>query len=220
MEERRMGAIELAPRITVDPAVRAGKAVIRGTRIDVELILGLWASGSTSGDLAASYGISPADVEACAALSAAWMAGERVHLSGGSGELAPGIGVDAEGVPVVSGTAVPVVAVLDALGAGRSPAELAAALRIPEGGHRACLRYAAGKVRDLDFLHLLDLAGARSVLADVLPDGRLAVPGEAGLRSGERYLATLIPVLPSQAGDRTSLEAILGERFRALKDRQ
>ncbi len=42
-------------RITVDPEVLAGKPVIRGTRIAVELILDLLAAGQSEQDILASY---------------------------------------------------------------------------------------------------------------------------------------------------------------------
>ena len=43
------------PRIVTDPAILAGKPHIRGTRISVEHILELIASGGTVGDIAAAY---------------------------------------------------------------------------------------------------------------------------------------------------------------------
>lgn len=42
-------------RITRDPAVLAGKPVIKGTRISVELILGWLANGWTHEQILASY---------------------------------------------------------------------------------------------------------------------------------------------------------------------
>jgi uncharacterized protein (DUF433 family) len=53
-------------RITVDTEVLAGKPVIRGTRIAVELILELLASGQPESEILASYpGLTHDDVLAC-----------------------------------------------------------------------------------------------------------------------------------------------------------
>jgi uncharacterized protein (DUF433 family) len=46
---------ELAQRITVDPTVLAGKPVIRGTRLSVELILDRLADGWTAQDVLQAY---------------------------------------------------------------------------------------------------------------------------------------------------------------------
>jgi len=45
----------LSERIVVDPEILAGKPVIRGTRLSVELILGLLAAGQSESDLLATY---------------------------------------------------------------------------------------------------------------------------------------------------------------------
>lgn len=47
--------MEWRDRITSDPAVLAGKPVIKGTRISVELILGWLANGWTYEQILASY---------------------------------------------------------------------------------------------------------------------------------------------------------------------
>jgi uncharacterized protein (DUF433 family) len=53
-------------RITLDPDIVAGKPVIRGTRLAVELILDLLAAGESENDILASYpGITRGDVRAC-----------------------------------------------------------------------------------------------------------------------------------------------------------
>jgi uncharacterized protein (DUF433 family) len=53
-------------RITVDPAILAGKPVVRGSRLSVELILELLAAGRTSQDLIADYpGLAHEDILAC-----------------------------------------------------------------------------------------------------------------------------------------------------------
>lgn len=47
--------MEWRDRITSDPAVLAGKPVVKGTRISVELILGWLANGWTYEQILASY---------------------------------------------------------------------------------------------------------------------------------------------------------------------
>ncbi len=56
----------LLNRITLDPKVLAGKPVIRGTRLSVELILGLLAHGATTDEILREYdGLKPEDLQAC-----------------------------------------------------------------------------------------------------------------------------------------------------------
>jgi len=56
----------LSERIVFDPAVLAGKPVVRGTRLAVELILELLAAGQSEEDLLSSYpGLTREDILAC-----------------------------------------------------------------------------------------------------------------------------------------------------------
>ncbi|NCO34237.1 MAG: DUF433 domain-containing protein [Armatimonadetes bacterium] len=69
---------EIAKHITIDPAVCFGKAVIRGTRIWVALIVDNLAAGVTEEELIESYPqISREQIRACLAY-AAEMTRERV----------------------------------------------------------------------------------------------------------------------------------------------
>ena len=53
-------------RIAVDPEILAGKPVIRGTRITVELVLELLAAGQSESEVLASYpGLTRDDILAC-----------------------------------------------------------------------------------------------------------------------------------------------------------
>ena len=53
-------------RISIDTDILAGKPVIRGTRLAVELILELLAAGESENDVLASYpGITRDDIRAC-----------------------------------------------------------------------------------------------------------------------------------------------------------
>lgn len=63
----RMGGLGLEgllDRIVVDPRIMAGKPVIRGTRITVDLILRLLAMGMKPEEIAGDYKISVDDVRA------------------------------------------------------------------------------------------------------------------------------------------------------------
>jgi uncharacterized protein (DUF433 family) len=53
---------EIAPRIVVDPDVHFGKAVIKGTRVPIEVILEQLALGGTVAEVADEYGVSTDDV--------------------------------------------------------------------------------------------------------------------------------------------------------------
>jgi len=56
----------LSEHIVVDPDVLAGKPVIRGTRLAVEFILELLASGQSENDILANYpGLTREDILAC-----------------------------------------------------------------------------------------------------------------------------------------------------------
>ena len=57
---------KLLDRIAIDPRVMVGKPVIRGTRLTVQFILGLLASGATTEEILAEYrGLVPDDIRAC-----------------------------------------------------------------------------------------------------------------------------------------------------------
>jgi uncharacterized protein (DUF433 family) len=57
---------ELLKRISVNPAVMAGKPVVRGTRLTVEFVLNLLAHGATTEEVLAEYeGLTHDDVRAC-----------------------------------------------------------------------------------------------------------------------------------------------------------
>lgn len=67
-------------RISVDPKVLVGKPVIAGTRISVELILDLLASGWTWNALLKSYPqLSDEDLRAAVAYAAMVVKSEQVH---------------------------------------------------------------------------------------------------------------------------------------------
>jgi len=63
--------MDLASRISIDPAVRFGKPCVRGTRITVGDLLGYLASGMTEAELLADFpALTHEDVLACLAFAA------------------------------------------------------------------------------------------------------------------------------------------------------
>jgi uncharacterized protein (DUF433 family) len=70
----------LKGRITVDPAILAGKPTIRGLRISVEQVLRALAGGVRSDELLQDYpDLEPDDLPACFAYAADLLASERVY---------------------------------------------------------------------------------------------------------------------------------------------
>jgi uncharacterized protein (DUF433 family) len=70
------------PRISLDPAVLAGKPVIRGTRLAVEFVIGLLADGWSEADILANYpGLARDDILACLAYARDVLSSERVFPS-------------------------------------------------------------------------------------------------------------------------------------------
>lgn len=72
---------EIAPRIVVDPNVRFGKPVIRGTRVPVDLVVGKLAGGMTQEQVAEEYGLSKEDILAALAYAARAVAEEHVRAT-------------------------------------------------------------------------------------------------------------------------------------------
>ena len=57
---------QLLERITADPAVMAGRPVIKGTRLTADFILNLLAHGATTQEILDEYdGLIEADIQAC-----------------------------------------------------------------------------------------------------------------------------------------------------------
>ena len=67
-------------RIAIEPAVLAGKPIIRGTRISVELVVDLLARGYSTAQVLEQYAhLSEADVRACLAYASDILKSERVY---------------------------------------------------------------------------------------------------------------------------------------------
>lgn len=66
-------------RISLDPGVLLGKPVVRGTRISVELVIGLLADGFSVAEILESYPhLSAEDVAACLRYAQKLVQAERV----------------------------------------------------------------------------------------------------------------------------------------------
>jgi len=72
---------ELLDRIVVDPQIMAGKPVIRGTRITVDLILELLATGMKPEEIAEDYKISVEDVRAALLYAAKVLGHEEILIA-------------------------------------------------------------------------------------------------------------------------------------------
>lgn len=70
---------QISQRITINPRVMAGKPVIRGTRIPVELIVRMMAQGIPESDILREYPrLQPDDIRAALAYAAQVLADEEV----------------------------------------------------------------------------------------------------------------------------------------------
>jgi uncharacterized protein (DUF433 family) len=70
--------VELSFGITVDPAVRFGKPVIRGTRVPADTVVGRVASGMSIKEVAEEYSITEKDVYNALNYAAMRLAEEQV----------------------------------------------------------------------------------------------------------------------------------------------
>lgn len=73
-------ATEIAPRIVVDKAVRFGKPVIKGTRVDVQTVIGNLAAGMSVEEVMAEYGLAREDVLAALSYAAHVLSLEEVRV--------------------------------------------------------------------------------------------------------------------------------------------
>ena len=66
MEVKIMTENQMLERIVINPKVKVGKPVIKGTRLSVEYILGLLAQGATFDEILQEYdGLTSEDIQAC-----------------------------------------------------------------------------------------------------------------------------------------------------------
>jgi uncharacterized protein (DUF433 family) len=62
--------MEIAPHITVDPAIHHGTPVITGTRVPAEIIVGSLAGGMSKTEVMAEYDLTQTQVEAALSYAA------------------------------------------------------------------------------------------------------------------------------------------------------
>ena len=74
-------ARELFPGIVVDPAIRFGKPVIKGTRVPVEMLVGKVASGMSIDDVASEYDVTIEDVLAALRYAAHVLTEENIYAT-------------------------------------------------------------------------------------------------------------------------------------------
>jgi len=72
-------ATEIAPGIVVDPTIKAGKPVIKGTRVPVELVIGKLGGGMTRERVMEEYGLKAEDVLAALRYAARVVSLEHVR---------------------------------------------------------------------------------------------------------------------------------------------
>ena len=72
--------LELAPRIVVDPDIRFGKPIIKGTRVPVNLVVAKVSGGMTFTDIADEYDLTREDIQAALAYAARVVADEEIRL--------------------------------------------------------------------------------------------------------------------------------------------
>lgn len=75
-------ATEILDRIVVDPEILAGKAIVRNTRISVEMVIGLMADGWAESDILKNYPtLKHEDITACLAYAREVIARETIYPS-------------------------------------------------------------------------------------------------------------------------------------------
>ncbi len=68
------------PRIIFDPAILAGKPVVRGTRMSVEFVIGLMAERWSEADILVAYPtLTSEDLQACLSYARDLLSSERVY---------------------------------------------------------------------------------------------------------------------------------------------
>ena len=72
---------KIAPGIIVDPEIRFGKPVIKGTRITVEEVLGFLVGGMTYEEIRKEYGIEKEDILAAIRYATSFLKGEEIKIS-------------------------------------------------------------------------------------------------------------------------------------------
>ncbi len=77
-----MAVTVLAPRIVADPSIRAGRPVIQGSRVPVDVVVGQMAAGLSVEQVADEYAITREDVLAALGYAAQVLATDQVRAIG------------------------------------------------------------------------------------------------------------------------------------------
>ena len=76
----QMSETDLLKRITVNPHIYGGKAIVRGRRLAVEHVLGMLAAGDTTETLLGAYPwLEPDDIRACLLYARKVVGEERIE---------------------------------------------------------------------------------------------------------------------------------------------
>jgi uncharacterized protein (DUF433 family) len=75
-------ATEIAPGVVVDPGVRFGRPVVRGTRVPVHFVISKLAGGMKPEEVAEAYEITLEDVQAALSYAASVLAATEVRAKG------------------------------------------------------------------------------------------------------------------------------------------
>ena len=72
--------MEITNRIVIDESIRHGKPVIKGTRVPVDIILGVLAGGMSYPEICEDYEITEEDIKAAIECAARLVVSEEVHI--------------------------------------------------------------------------------------------------------------------------------------------
>src|SRR5438477_4565997 len=78
-KKRNHTMMQIAPRIVLDERIQAGKPVISGTRVPVEVVLGVLAAGEPMERIMSEYRIQREDILAAIAYAASVVSGEDIR---------------------------------------------------------------------------------------------------------------------------------------------
>ena len=80
--EESIATTEVAPGIVIDDAVQAGKPLIKGTRVPVEVVVGHLAAGDSMATICAEYGVTEQGIRAALGYAARLLGDETVRAVG------------------------------------------------------------------------------------------------------------------------------------------
>ncbi|HIE13232.1 MAG TPA: DUF433 domain-containing protein [Desulfotomaculum sp.] len=69
---------EISPGITIDPEIRSGKPVVKGTRVPADILVGKLAGGATYEELMREYDLTQEQIFAALRYAASILGEERV----------------------------------------------------------------------------------------------------------------------------------------------